>query len=273
VVPAAGGYETAGSGELQATVRGAVGHGRVPAIDGGIVLRGVRFARTGEARGLRGMGAEEVRVQGRLDERLPRPGEGSPGGGRPGEVAGAARLDVRQGVLIGLNVVEQVMSLGTGIPGVATLLPRALRRARPGLFGTRDASFQDLGATIQLTGGRRRVRDLVFRGDGYTVTGRGAIERDGRLALTATLVADPALTADVIAVAEPARLLTNAEGSLELPVRITGRLPDVRIAPGPGLLGRVLERALGGGRQPETVPPKGGMVEDALRRLRDFFAY
>jgi hypothetical protein len=114
----------------------------------------------------------------------------------------------------------------------------------------------------------------VFRGDAYTVTGRGRIERDGRLALTATLLADASLTAAVLAVAGPARLLTNGEGLLELPVRITGRPPDVRIGPGPGLIGRVLERALGAKRQPEEggQPDGGGVVEDTLRRLRDLFA-
>jgi hypothetical protein len=104
------------------------------------------------------------------------------------------------------------------------------------------------------------------------VTGRGSVDRDGQLALTATFLADAALTADVLAAAGPARLLTNREGVLELPVRITGRLPDVRVGPGPGLLGRVLERALGGRRpEGERAPTRDGgtVVEDALRRFRD----
>ena len=270
VVPAAEGIETAGRGSVQATVRGPVAHGRIPAIDGTIFLHGVRVARTGTVRGPRGLSAEEASVQGRLEEHVPHP-EGPP---RRTGVVGEVRVEVKQGVILGLNVVERILSLGTGIAGVDTLLPRALRAARPSLFDSRDASFKDLGVTIQIDGAARRIRDLVFRGDAYTVTGRGTIERDGRLGLTATLLADASLTADVLAVAEPARLLTNGQGLLELPVRITGRPPDVRISPGPGLIGRVLERALGGKRQPEAggQPDAGGVVEDTLRRLRDLFA-
>jgi hypothetical protein len=274
VVPVAEGLEVAGTGEGRATLRGAASHGRSPGVDGAIVLHDVRVARGGESLGLRGLGAEEVQVRGRLKDRAPGRRGGLGRGVRRGGLAGSVRVDVRQGVLIGLNVVEQILSLGTGIPGVANLLPRALREARPALFGGRDASFRELGATIRLDGGRRRIRDLVFRGDGYTVTGRGAVDRDGRLALTATLLADAALTADVIAVAGPARLLTNDDGLLELPVSITGRPPALRIGPGRGLVGRVLERALGGRRQPEQEPSPdyGGVMEDALRRLHDLFA-
>ncbi len=272
VVPGPVHLDGAGIAEVQATIRGAVARARTPAVEGVLAVRGLRLERAGDPRGVRGLTAERLRLEARLDAGARRPAGGPRRHRRRVAPDGRVRFEVRDGALRGLNLVEQVLAAGTGVPGVATILPQRLRNVRPALFGARDTRFQELSATIRLDGGRARTHDLVFRSDGWGVTGRGSVNRGGELALTATFLADAGLTADVLAAAGPARLLTNRDGMLELPVRITGRLPDVRVQPGRGLLGRVLERALGGRRRDEgrASPRDGGtVVEDALRRFRD----
>jgi hypothetical protein len=95
------------------------------------------------------------------------------------------------------------------------------------------------------------------------------VEGDGRVDLTATFLADPALTADVLASAALARWLTNDQGLLELPVRITGRVPDLRVAPTRELVTHVLDRMLGG--RETNGGRDGSVVDEALRKLRRLF--
>jgi AsmA protein len=207
------------------------------------------------------------------------------GGGRPARVrhslAGTVRADVSDGVLRGVNLVEGVLGGVTGVEGVATLAPASLRASHPELFGAADTRFEELHATARLADGQARTDDLVLRTPAYTVTGAGTAALAGGLDLTGKLVAGKALTADVLGTIKDARWAVNDQQLLEIPFRLTGRLPDVRIKPDSAFVARVVGRALadragrllggkGGADDKNRKDGKGGkngLVDDAIRGL------
>jgi AsmA protein len=211
------------------------------------------------------------------------------GGGRPARMrrslAGTVRADVSDGVLRGVNLVEGVLGGLTGVEGVATLAPARLRASHPELFGAADTRFDELHATARLADGQARTDDLVLRTPAYTVTGVGSASLDGGLDLTGRFVAGKALTADVLGSIKEARWAANDQQLLEVPFRLTGRLPDLRIKPDPSFVARVVGHALadrarrllggkGGGDDTGRKDGKGGKngpVEDAIRGLERLF--
>ena len=210
-------------------------------------------------------------LDGVLDASVSLSGDGPPAALRR-SLAGTVTADVHDGVLRGVNLVEEVLGGLTGVAGVATLAPASLRAKHPELFGVDDTRFEELHATARLADGQARTDDLVLRTPSYTVTGSGTAGLDGALDLTARFVAGQALTADVLASVKDAQWAANDQHLLEVPIRLTGRLPDVRVRPDPAFVARVVaravadraRRALGGTGDKDR---KSGPVEDAIRGL------
>jgi AsmA protein len=199
------------------------------------------------------------------------------GGGRPAirrSLAGTVRTEVHDGVVHGVNLVDQVLGGITGVERIGTLAPESLRAKHPELFGAADTRFEELRATTRIADGQARTDDLVMRSPSYTVTGSGTAGLDGSLDLTAKFVAGSALTADIVGSIRDARWAANDQQLLEVPFRLTGRLPDVRVRPDPAFVARVVgsalvdraNRALGG--QKGGKDAKKDLVDEAVRGLQ-----
>jgi AsmA protein len=202
------------------------------------------------------------------------------GGGRPAirrSLAGTVRAEVRDGVLHGVNLVDGVLGGITGVERIATLAPESLRAKHPELFGAADTRFEELRTTARIADGQARTDDLVMRAPSYTVTGGGTAGLDGSLDLTAKFVAGAALTADIVGSIKDARWAANHQHLLEVPFRLTGRLPEVRVRPDPAFVARVVgsalvdraNRALGG--QKDGKDGKKDLVDEAVRGLKKLF--
>ncbi len=186
---------------------------------------------------------------------------------------GTIRLEVRDGALRGVDLVDEILRGATGVERIANLVPPALRQKRPDLFGTADTRFEELRASAHIANGRARTDDLVLRTSSYRVTGRGSVGLDGALDMTAVLLAGPALTADVLATAKDARWVQNDQGLLEVPIHLGGRLPRIRPQPDPDFVAGLVARVLMGGGKHDGKNAKGGggSVEDTLRGLERLF--
>ncbi len=214
-------------------------------------------------------------VAGRLDADVSLAGAGVRRRAVRRSLRGTARIDVRDGVLAGVNLVDEVLGAATGVERAGRLVPARLRRKRPALFGAADTRFQELRATARIRNGRAVTDDLVLRTDAYTVTGRGHSDLDGNVDLTARFVAGPALTADVLASVKDARWVTNDRQLVEVPFRVTGRFPALRPEPDATFVARAVGRALAErarkALRDDDAQDGGGVVEDALRGLERLF--
>jgi hypothetical protein len=248
------------------------GHGRAE-----FPASGPRFSVEGAARnvGLQPLLAARrshlaERMAGRLDADVSLTGAGRRPRAIRRSLAGTARIDVRDGVLHGVNIVDDVLGQVVGVRGLGTLMPARLRRKRPELFGGADTRFEELRASARIAGGRATSDDIMMRTDAYTVTGKGSVDADGKVDLTADFVADPTLTADVLGSLKDARWVTNDAHLVAVPFRVSGWLPELRVKPDPEFVARAVGRAVeerareGLGRGQGTR----GLVDDAVRRLQ-----
>ncbi len=212
-------------------------------------------------------------LEGRLDADVALAGSGARRRAVRRSLTGTARIDVRDGVVRGLRIVDEVLGTVIGIDGAGRLVPGRLRRKRPELFGGADTTFEELRASARIADRTAHTDDLVMRTGSYTVTGRGRVHFDGRTELTATFVAGPALTADVLDSVKDARWAMNADQRIEVPFQVTGQFPHLRPRPDPAFVARVVGRALEArarkalGADGKKDDRQGGLVDGAIRRL------
>jgi uncharacterized protein involved in outer membrane biogenesis len=153
---------------------------------------------------------------------------------------------IRNGRLLGVNVADGVLSGVTGVAGLVSLVPARVRGRYPEIFANDDTRFDELSADVSIADERIRLDSLVVSAPDYAVRGTGTITFTQRVDVKATLVASAPLTADVVGALKESNVLTDADGRLAIPFRLTGVLPKVRPQPDPEYVARVLRKALAG---------------------------
>ncbi len=197
-------------------------------------------------------------------------------GGGPNEDAiraslrGNGSLDVADGVLVGVNLPEAILRSVTGIEGLTTLLSPDLREKYVDVLTAQDTTFEELSTSIEIANEEVTTSDTVVAARDYALRGEGRVDFDGRLDFTATLVASDRLTGDVVERVREARYITNADGRLEIPAKIVGVLPDVKVEPDAAFLARSLTKgALGKGLELLGGGASGDEPEDGATRDAD----
>jgi len=226
-------------------------------------------------------GAEE-RIEGTLDADLRLAGAGGEWARIRDGLRGGGSVDVKDGILKDVNVAEQVLTAVTGIPGLSRFVSPRTRQKYPELFETGDTRFDKLGGTVEIAGGVARTSDLTLAARDYAIRGRGAFALENRLDFTAALIASQRLTQDVVEDMKEAKYLTNEQGRLALPFRLTGPLPGAKVgldtafiarAIGRGAVEKGIEKLLGGEKkgeekkEQESEDPRRDLLRKGLERL------
>ena len=197
-------------------------------------------------------------LDGRLDTDLTLNGSGKKWDRIKQTLRGGGRLEVKDGVLKDINIVDSALGSVTGIAGLSHLISARVRNKYPELFGTADTPFDELGATVKIADGRATTDDLTLRARDYAVRGAGFFTFDKSLDFAVTLTASDKLTQDIIADAKEARYLTGTTGRVEIPFRLKGTLPKVRPQPDTDFIAKALQRALVEKGVDEILKRKGG---------------
>jgi len=204
---------------------------------------------------VRGMNVNEVlavvapqaerHVAGRVDGQLGVTGTGATPEALARSLHGQGVFSVAGGALRGVNLAERVLGGVTGVPGLASLVPPAVRTKYPDLFAGADTRFDELRADLRLadgTGHFERVvlsaRDYRIDGDGRVVLASGALDAKG------VLTASAALTRDMLTSVKEVSVLANRENRLEVPFAVSGTWPTVSVRPDSSGLLRTLQRGL-----------------------------
>jgi AsmA-like C-terminal region len=188
----------------------------------------------------------EKRIEGRLDADLELTGAGQQWDAIKRQLRGNGRIDVKDGVIKDVNIADQVLQSVTGIGGLSNLISPRVRAKHPALFSTSDTKFDKLGGTVAIADGVARTDDLTISARDYSMLGKGTYSLDNELDFSATLVASKELSDDVISDVRETKYLTNADGKIEIPFRLTGALPRVKPKPDSEFIARALSRAVVG---------------------------
>jgi len=148
-------------------------------------------------------------------------------------------------------------------------------------------------AQFDLADGRVIVKNLRIAATDYSAQGNGWVELERKVNFRATLAFSQRLSADIGDSAREMKYLFNTQNQIEIPFRISGKLPNVKPKPDMNLLGRMVQKGfLRRGTEdvqrrnpdptepasPDDPAPKGSKkrkrssTEDAIRKgLEGFF--
>jgi hypothetical protein len=216
------------------------------------------------------------RFSGRLDADCSMGGTGGDEATVRRSLTGAGHVVVHDGTLKGVNVAEDVLTGVTGVAGLVSLVPQRVRDRYPAIFATDDTRFDELRSDLHVGGERIVVDAFSVAARDYAIRGKGVVTFAQQADLSATLVASPQLTADVVGALKQASYLADDQGHIAIPFRFAGTLPNVRPKPDADFVGRVLQKALvgegldrllGGGKHDDPKHPDAKHPDDSGKDL------
>lgn len=186
-------------------------HSRLTGVDVNALLSAFRADLTDT---LRGTGALAIDVSGRA-------GASGPQGG----VRGHAELQVEDGSLSGVAILDQIASAVSAAAGQQA-----------------TTAFEILAAGFDLRDRRARTDDLRLRSRDLDLDGRGTVTFDGALDLDLTAALSPEASAGIVRQVRQLEFRVRDDGRLTLPIAIRGSLAEPEVGVD---LRKVLEEGLG----------------------------
>jgi len=157
---------------------------------------------------------------------------------------GQGEAEVLQGALMNFNIAEGAINGITGVPGLTNLINPSLRRKYPETFSAKDTEFKELKMTLDVADSRMNVKNLRMSAADFIVLGNGWADFTRKVDFRATLSFSDRLSADLTQAAREVKYLLNNQGQLEVPLALTGRLPNVKAVPDSRYLGQIVQRGL-----------------------------
>jgi uncharacterized protein involved in outer membrane biogenesis len=146
-------------------------------------------------------------------------------------LTGNGAFEVANGALEGVNIAESALGGITGIPGLSNLISPSVRNKYPELFGLGDTVFDELTGKLTLVDGQALLEEIALAARDYRLDGNGAIGLDKAVNIGMNFVASQNLTGDLIGSVKEIKYLTDANGRFNLPLRLAGSMPSIRVQP------------------------------------------
>jgi hypothetical protein len=144
---------------------------------------------------------------------------------------GSGRARMNNGKLVGVNIVAQALKKVDNVPGIGALVPATMVANHPELFQSPDTDIQEASLTFAILGPRITSHDIVARSTDYSIFGDGWFDLDKHIDLVAKILMSKAFSNELVAVKHNVSYVTNGDGEIEIPLRVSGQLPHPAIAP------------------------------------------
>jgi uncharacterized protein involved in outer membrane biogenesis len=232
---------------------------RVNALSGTVQLDGEyayneavpRFAMTSKAQNIdvkelyTALDAKAERdVRGRMNADMKLAGSGKNWEEVKPTLQGQGEAEVLQGALLNFNIAEAALGGITGVPGLTNLINPSLRNKYPETFTAKDTEFKELKTTVDVGGGRINVKSLRMSAADFFVQGAGWADFTRKVDFRTTVSFSDRLSADLARSTREIKYLLNNQGQIEIPLALTGRLPNVKPVPDSRYLGQIVQRGL-----------------------------
>jgi AsmA protein len=181
-------------------------------------------------------------IRGRLNADMKLSGSGKTWEEIKPALRGQGEAEVLQGALLNFNIAEGALGGITGLPGLTNAFNPALRKKYPETFTAKDTEFKELKATFDLADGRINVKNLRMAAAEFTVQGNGWADFNRRVDFRSTVNFSQRLSADLSQSAREIKYLLNNQGELEIPIALTGKMPNVKPKPDTKYLAQLAQR-------------------------------
>jgi hypothetical protein len=177
---------------------------------------------------------------------------------------GNGGANLKDGKLVGVNVVAQALQKVDNIPAIGALVPANVVARHPELFRSNDTDIQNASLTFVLQGPRLTTHDLNLAAADYSILGDGWFDMDKNVDLAARILMSKAFSSELISAKHNVAYLTDPQGQVEIPLRIVGHLPKPAVIPDVSVLA---QRAAAHAAQREVsrfLNKKGGVLGGLL---------
>ncbi len=155
-------------------------------------------------------------------------------------LAGNGRLAVRNGKLVGVNVVATALQKVDNVPGIGALLPMSAIQNHPELFKNPDTDIDQADLSFVIEGPRITTHDLTVRAADYSMLGDGWFDLNKQIDMAAQIILSRQFSSELRADKRNIVYLQNQNGQVQIPLRVMGELPKPRIQPD---VGEIAQRA------------------------------
>lgn len=146
-------------------------------------------------------------------------------------LAGGGKLTVRDGKLIGINVVATALQKTRKVPGIGELVPGPLVANHPELFKNPNTDIDQAELTFVLQGPRITTHDLTVQSADYSMLGDGWFDLDKRVDLAAHILFSPDFSSEWRSDKKNIVFLENQNGQVEIPLQVIGQMPKLLVVP------------------------------------------
>jgi uncharacterized protein involved in outer membrane biogenesis len=173
---------------------------------------------------------------------------------------GSGGLNLKNGKLVGVNVVSQALQKVDNLPGIGALVPASVVARHPELFRSNDTDIQNASLTFVLQGPRLITHDLNVSAADYSGLGDGWFDMDKNIDLAVRIVLSKAFSNELISSKRNIVYVTNEEQCVEIPLRVVGQLPKPAVIPDIGLLAQRAATHAAQGELSKFLGKKGGAL-------------
>ncbi|MBI1815797.1 MAG: AsmA family protein [Deltaproteobacteria bacterium] len=220
---------------------------------------------------IEGTGSLRIDLSGRVGSRLLE------------SLAGRVAVEATHGTIHDFNLVDELLTKLSHLPGLAQALSHHLKPKYGRLLNATDTRFERLAATLRLADGRAETDDLTLAGEDFGAHAAGTVALTREVNLHGMVLMSKRFSDDVVADVKEVRYVVDDQGQLAIPFVLRGQLGQAKPKPDPAYIDQLIERALQrgaadklvdklfGGKhhgKPESAPPDaGGVLERKLRDL------
>ena len=225
-------------------------------------------------------GKAERDVRGRMNADMKLAGSGRSWEEIKPTLRGQGDAEVVQGALLNFNIAEGALSGVTGIPGLTNAFNPALRKKYPETFTAKDTEFKELKTNFEIADGRINIQDLRMAAADFSARGKGWADFTRRVDVRSTVAFSQRLSTDLSQSAREIKYLFNDQGQLEIPLALTGTMPNVKPKPDTNYLAQMAQRGFARrgmddlqqrflGRKPTSAPEDNEPAADDRKKKKN----
>ncbi len=157
---------------------------------------------------------------------------------------GAGLAELVDGEILDVNFASAIFDEIGKYVGAASLVPAALKAKYPAVFENKNTSFDNLKSDFAIENGRVLARNLQLKHVDYGILAKGSLGFDRSLDIGATFVVSKKLADDLTRSYPAASYLKNPRGEIELPLVLSGAIPNVEVRPDEAYFKSLLEKGV-----------------------------
>jgi hypothetical protein len=146
-------------------------------------------------------------------------------------LAGRIQLEVGQGALEQVNVLDGIVGRLVGDPGLGALAANSIREVAPeALQGTRTA-FQNINLAFDVANGALKADNVQLKASDFLISAAGALGLDGSVSGDGKIRFSEALSAKILKKADRLAPLLGDGKTVELPLLFAGTTSSLKLQP------------------------------------------